>query len=83
MARPKPRRRTHERAEGIADAFLARRHQLGLTQLDLAYLAGVSRASVQTLETGGTVRLGTADAIAEALGAELALMAKSGARLSG
>ena len=47
-----PRRRERTDTGGVADGFVARRHQLGLTQAELADLAGVSRSSVQSIESG-------------------------------
>ncbi len=77
MARPRRSRSASER--GIGAAFVSRRHQLHLTQAELADLAGVSRTSVQAIETGRTgVRLGVVDAIADALGCDLVLTARGG-----
>ncbi|GCE36145.1 helix-turn-helix domain-containing protein [Rhodococcus sp. USK10] len=74
-----PRRRERTDTGGISDGFVARRHQLGLTQAELADLAGVSRSSVQSIESGrGTVQLDLVDAVADAMGCRLALLTRSG-----
>lgn len=77
-----PRRRVRPSSGGIGDSFVVRRHQLGLTQADLADLAGVSRSSVQSIESGrATVQLDLVVAIAEALGCDVVLTTKSGAEV--
>lgn len=62
------------------EAFERRRRQLGLTQADLADLAGVSDRSVRALESGkATMRLDVVTAVAEALGLELHLTLRASA----
>ncbi|WP_159501783.1 type II toxin-antitoxin system Y4mF family antitoxin [Microbacterium sp. 18062] len=57
-----------------AETLKARRRRLGLTQQDLADLAGVSARSVHEVERGkATVRLDVLTAVATALGLELTL----------
>ena len=74
-----PRRRTRKRSSGLADAFVARRHQLRLTQAELALLAGVGRSTVQALEGGkDSVQLDGAVAVADALGCEISLATRAG-----
>ncbi|KQS67663.1 helix-turn-helix domain-containing protein [Modestobacter sp. Leaf380] len=67
-----PRRREKTSTGGLADAGALvrdRRLQLGLTQLDLAELAGVGVSSVRGLEAGReSVTLVIALAVLEALG---------------
>ena len=46
----------------------------GLSQTDLAQLAGVSRETVSRLERGGDPRWRTAQAVADALGFDLAFV---------
>lgn len=78
-----PRRRARSTSGSIADSFVARRHQLGLTQAELADLAGVSRSSVQSIESGrATVQLDIVDAIADALGCGLTLTTRAGAAVT-
>jgi transcriptional regulator with XRE-family HTH domain len=73
-----PRRRRLPPTGGISDQFVARRHLLRLTQADLADLAGVSRSSVQAIESGrATVQLDVAEAMAAALGCDLALVPRA------
>ena len=73
-----PRRRSRQGNSRISDGFFARRHQLGITQQELADLAGVSRSSVQSIESGkGSVQLDLAEAIADALGCDLSLTTRS------
>lgn len=80
MSRP---RRRHLRSSepsipmvpDLRNFLVERRLELGLTQADLADLAGVSRSSVQGLEAGRpTARLSALLAVAEALGASVVLM---------
>ena len=74
-----PRRRTRKHPSGLASTFVARRHQLRLTQAELALLAGVGRSTVQALESGkDTVQLDGAVAVAEALGCEITLLTRAG-----
>ncbi|OLL18253.1 MULTISPECIES: helix-turn-helix transcriptional regulator [unclassified Rhodococcus (in: high G+C Gram-positive bacteria)] len=69
-----PRRRARTGRGSLGDHFVDRRHRLGLTQSELADLAGVSRSSVQSLESGrATVQLDLVVAIADALGCDLTL----------
>ena len=78
-----PRRRERTETGGVADGFVARRHQLGLTQAELADLAGVSRSSVQSIESGrGTVQLDRVVAVADAMGCRLALVTRSGVEVA-
>nr|WP_255284883.1 helix-turn-helix domain-containing protein [Rhodococcus jostii] len=78
-----PRRRERTETGGIADGFVARRHQLGLTQAELADLAGVSRSSVQSIESGrGTVQLDLVEAAADALGCRLVLVTRAGVEVT-
>ncbi|MEV6555426.1 helix-turn-helix domain-containing protein [Nocardia sp. NPDC051756] len=79
-----PRRVKRPSTGSVADAFIARRHELRLTQADLADLAGVSRSSVQALEAGqASVRLSLVQEIAAALGCDLILATRSGVRIAG
>ncbi|MEV6275890.1 helix-turn-helix domain-containing protein [Nocardia sp. NPDC051832] len=84
MTRPRPRRRTRAETGPLADfgAFLiARRHLLGLTQLEVADLADVGVSSVRTLEAGETSpTLAVALRILDALGLSLAGMPQIDAR---
>ncbi|MEK8070788.1 helix-turn-helix domain-containing protein [Rhodococcoides navarretei] len=74
-----PRRRARKHSGDLARAFVARRHQLRMTQADLALLAGVGRSTVQALEGGkDTVQLDGAVAVAEALGCEITLLTRAG-----
>lgn len=74
-----PRYRNRQGTGGIADSFVSRRHQLELTQADLADLAGVSRFSVQAIESGrNTVQFDSMLAVAAALGCDIVLTTKSG-----
>jgi transcriptional regulator with XRE-family HTH domain len=62
------------RARGpFAAVVTARRHELELTQSDLADLAGVARGPVVSLEAGRTVSLDVLLAILEVLGLHLEL----------
>lgn len=81
-ARSRPRRSGRPPAGRIADGFAARRRQLGLTQARLAELAGVSRSSVQAIESGrATVQLDVLTAVADVLGCDMVLVARAGRRL--
>lgn len=74
-----PRRRTRKHSGELAGTFVARRHQLRLTQAQLALLAGVGRSTVQALEGGkDTVQLDGAVAVAAALGCEITLLTRAG-----
>ncbi|GAA4477700.1 hypothetical protein GCM10023094_20410 [Rhodococcus olei] len=80
--RSRPRRSARAPAGRIADGFVARRLQLGLTQARLAELAGVSRSSVQAIESGrATVQLDVLAAVADVLGCDMVLAARAGRRL--
>ncbi|OZC79152.1 transcriptional regulator [Rhodococcus sp. 06-418-5] len=69
-----PRRRTRLPSSELAESFVARRHQLRLTQAELALLAGVGRSTVQALEGGkNSVQLDGLIAIADALGCSISL----------
>lgn len=60
--------------------FQRRRRELGLTQADLADLAGVSDRSVRALEAGkATLRLDVVAAVVDALGLELQLALRTSA----
>jgi transcriptional regulator with XRE-family HTH domain len=60
----------------VGQRFLVLRRRLGLTQLDLAQLAGVSRAAVQRIEHGEwqSVQVGRVEQVAAALGARLQIL---------
>lgn len=78
-----PRRRESGPRAGLGGnlgrRFVERRIQLGLTQANLADLAGVSRSTVQMIESGaGSAKLELCLAVAEALGCDLLLTTKSG-----
>ncbi|MBY6414093.1 helix-turn-helix transcriptional regulator [Rhodococcus sp. BP-252] len=74
-----PRRSTKTSDDPLAAAFVARRLQLGLTQSDLALLAGVGRSTIQSIESGkSTVQLDGSRAVADALGCDLRLVTRSG-----
>ena len=76
---PQPRRRTKKHSGELASTFVARRHQLRMTQAELALLAGVGRSTVQALESGkDTVQLNGAVAVADALGCEITLLTRAG-----
>lgn len=82
VARARPRRSSRAPAGRIADGFVARRLQLGLTQARLAELAGVSRSSVQAIESGRTtVQLDVLEAVADVLGCDMVLAARAGRRI--
>lgn len=64
--------RETELAKNLATVVRARRHELGLTQTDLADLAEVSTRSIHELERGkATLRLNVLLAACDALGLEL------------
>lgn len=80
----RPRRSARPPAGQIADGFTSRRLQLGLTQTRLAAMAGVSRSSVQAIESGRvTVQLDVLVAVADVLGCDIVLAARAGRRLPG
>lgn len=83
-----PRRRTPTPALSLsADlrrALLQRRFDLGLTQFEVADLAGVSRAALQRLEAGSaSTRLETLGRVAEALGCRVVLVDTTGSLVEG
>lgn len=74
-----PRRRARKHSGELAETFVARRHQLRMTQAELALLAGVGRSTVQALEGGkNTVQLDSVVAVADALGCDIALLTRAG-----
>lgn len=74
-----PRRTRRDDAGDLARAFAVRRRELGLTQSELALLAGVGRSTVQTIESGkDTSQLDGIIAIADALGCDLTLVTRAG-----
>lgn len=82
LARARPRRSGRAPSGQIADGFVARRLQLGLTQSRLAEQAGVSRSSVQAIESGrATVQLDVLEAVADVLGCDMVLAARAGRRV--
>jgi HTH-type transcriptional regulator/antitoxin HipB len=84
MQRAKPRRSGRAGRGPLGDLGLAaaeRRRQIGLTQRDLAALAGVSERSVQSLEAGKlSLRADVLTKILEALGLALVAVPTSKAR---
>ncbi|MBY6706202.1 helix-turn-helix transcriptional regulator [Rhodococcus sp. BP-241] len=77
MALPRKSRRTQ--ASRLARSFTARRHELGMTQAELALLAGVGRSTVQSIEGGKeTSQLDGVHAVADALGCDLSLITRAG-----
>lgn len=77
----RPRRSRRTSSGRMADGFVARRLQLGLTQSRLADLAGVSRSSVQAIEAGrATVQLDVMAAVADVLGCDMVLAVRTGRR---
>jgi HTH-type transcriptional regulator/antitoxin HipB len=72
-----PRRRARKHSGELAETFVARRHQLRMTQAELALLAGVGRSTVQSLEgRKNPVRLDSV--FADALGCDIALLMRAG-----
>lgn len=62
----------------LGNAFKAMRENRGLTQVQASALAGIPRLSVIRIEAGrDTVAVGTYGKLANALGAELALMPRT------
>lgn len=58
--------------EGIGKAIRTRRKQLGMTQLDLAEIAGLQRQTISRVEAGnGAVTIATVARIAEVVGLNL------------
>lgn len=78
----RPRRTRHDHSAGaLGPVIIRRRHELGLTQQDLALLAGVGQRSIQALESGKiTGRIDLVTHILSALGLALAVLPKSQAR---
>jgi DNA-binding XRE family transcriptional regulator len=77
MALPRKSRRVQ--ASRLARSFAARRHELGMTQAELALLAGVGRSTVQYIEGGKeTTQLDGVRAVADALGCDLPLVTRAG-----
>lgn len=61
----------------LGSAIRGARIQAGLTQADLAARAGVSRATVITVESGSRFEIATLLALARALNLELSLTARA------
>ena len=79
-----PRRSLRPQAGPLARSFVARRLQLGLTQSELALLAGVGRSTVQAVEGGkDSAQIDGVQAIADALGCDLVLMTRAGTVVDG
>jgi len=58
--------------EGIGAAIRARRKQLGMTQQDLAEIAGLQRQTISRVEAGnGAVTITTVARIADVVGLDL------------
>lgn len=77
---PVPRRRSSglAAAPSVAQEIHERRLALGLTQQEVADLAGVARSSLQALESGrSSSRLGSLLAVADVLGCTIALVPRS------
>ena len=78
---PTPRRRGSVRAmtaPSLAKEIYERRLTLGLTQQEVADLAGIARSSLQALESGrSSSRLASLLAVADVLGCTIALMPHS------
>ncbi len=61
--------------EGIGAAIRTRRKQLGMTQLDLAEIAGLQRQTISRVEAGnGAVTIATVARIAAVVGLDLMVM---------
>jgi transcriptional regulator with XRE-family HTH domain len=79
-----PRRRTRSRTgelSAVGEVAADRRHALGLTQAELAELAGVGLSSVRAFEAGQpSVTLVVAIAILDALGLAIAVGPRPGLR---
>ncbi|PZF84104.1 helix-turn-helix transcriptional regulator [Jiangella anatolica] len=75
---PVPRRRGSNRAAAapaLAREVYERRLALGLTQQEVADLAGLARSSLQALESGrASTRLASLLAVADVLGCAIALV---------
>ncbi len=72
---------TSDQTQQLAATLLARRKELGLTQLDLAELSGVSLRFIHELEHGKpTVQLAKVMAVATTLGCELTLQPRQPGR---
>jgi DNA-binding XRE family transcriptional regulator len=74
--RPTDVRRRYGAARGGADglpapSLQAWRIKVGLTQLELAERAGVRRATITRIETGGPARIKTVRALATAMGCSI------------
>lgn len=68
----------------VRRALSERRLELGLTQVELADLAGVSRAALQRLELGAAeTRFETLNLVAEALGCHLVVVDSRGTAIVG
>lgn len=79
-----PRRSRRPDNPPLARSFVARRLQLGLTQSELALLAGVGRSTVQAVEGGkDSAQIDGVQAIADALGCDLVLMTRAGTVVDG
>ena len=69
-----PRRRKRDDATEVGQLVTDRRLALGLTQAEIAELAGVGLTSVRTLEAGSdTLTLAVALAVLDALGLAVAI----------
>lgn len=72
-------REVFEKAYDIAMQIVALREKAGLTQVELAERTGISQADISRIERGATSPTAkTLQRIAEALGAEVRLVAKAG-----
>lgn len=64
--------------DALAKVVLRRRHELGLTQQEVAELAGTSTRFLVTLERGKTtVQLDKLDAVLDVLGLELVVRVRA------
>lgn len=74
---PRPRRSSPPREateHQLWQQIRARRLELGITQAEVADLAGLSRTTVHTIEAGSlSPRLGAVVAVADVLGCDVAL----------